>query len=375
MKKIVLITSMLLVIFMPTVFAQEPPGVSAKAAVVLCADNGKVLYSKNEKEQLSMASTTKIMTALLTLEAAEADNKEITVTQQMVAVEGTSMGLQVGDVVTLDTLAKGMLLCSGNDAANAAALSLADSQEAFARMMNEKAAQIGMKGTNFVTPSGLDDENHYTTAYDMALLGAYAMEMQAFADIASQKSITVEFIKPAQRRTLSNHNKLLRLYDGCIGVKTGFTKKSGRCLVSCAERNGVRLIAVTLNAPDDWNDHQNLLDYGFSQLQSVAFDESGASLSVPVVGGTLNGIPLNPAGPVSATVGEQDASRIQRIVETPAFVYAPVEQGQLIGKIRYLLDGEEVASVNLTAGQSVPALEQEKNPLQRFWDWLCHLFE
>ena len=198
----------ILMISYPTQLAYaQGPGVSAKAAIVYCADNGKVLFAKNEAEKLSMASTTKIMTAMLTLEAAQADNREVTITQEMVAVEGSSMGLKPGNVVTLETLARGMLLSSGNDAANAAALTLAGSQEEFAAMMNEKAAQIGMTNTHFVTPSGLDDDDHYTTAYDMALLAAYAMEFPIFQEIASQRSMQVEFINPPMKVTLSNHNR------------------------------------------------------------------------------------------------------------------------------------------------------------------------
>ena len=365
----------ILMISYPTQLAYaQGPGVSAKAAIVYCADNGKVLFAKNEAEKLSMASTTKIMTAMLTLEAAQADNREVTITQEMVAVEGSSMGLKPGNVVTLETLARGMLLSSGNDAANAAALTLAGSQEEFAAMMNEKAAQIGMTNTHYVTPSGLDDDDHYTTAYDMALLAAYAMEFPIFQEIASQRSMQVEFINPPMKVTLSNHNRLLSMYEGCIGVKTGFTKKSGRCLVSCAERDGVRLIAVTLNAPDDWNDHQNMLNYGFSQVKSVTLDNTMETLSLPLVGGVSQEVAVSGSTVEKVTVGIHDVDRIQKVIELPRFAYAPVRNGQLVGKVRYLLDGEEIASSGLMVQQDVDALPHNPSLWEKIKDFFWGLF-
>ncbi|MCI9273070.1 MAG: D-alanyl-D-alanine carboxypeptidase [Clostridiales bacterium] len=376
LKKIATVfLSFLFAVMIPSGMARaQEPGVSARAAIVMCADNGKVLFAKNEKETLSMASTTKIMTAMLTLEAAQADDKEVSITHEMVAVEGSSMGLMPGDVVTLETLAKGMLLSSGNDAANAAAIALAGSQQDFAAMMNEKAAQIGMKDTHFVTPSGLDDDNHYTTAYDMAVLGAYAMEAPGFQEIASQRSLQVDFINPAKRVTLSNHNRLLSMYEGCIGVKTGFTKKSGRCLVSCAQRNGVRLIAVTLNAPDDWNDHQNMLNYGFSQVKSVTFDDTATAISLALAGGISQEVTVTGNAPVKATVGAEDVDRIQKVVELPQFEYAPVRKGQLVGKIRYLLDGTEIASSDLVVQQDVEAIPHVPGFWERVGEFFHNLF-
>lgn len=369
LKKVLVLVVLLLVTMVPPASAKEVE-VSAQSAIVLCVNNGEVLYAKNERQQRSMASTTKIMTALLTLEAAEADNQEVTITQQMVAVEGSSMGLRAGDVVTLKALAQGMLLRSGNDAANAAALALAGSQEAFAELMNAKAAQIGMKDTHFVTPSGLDDEQHYTTAYDMALLGAYAMELPAFEEISSQRSMTVEFVKPEKKEIMGNHNRLLSMYQGCIGVKTGFTKKSGRCLVSCAERDGVRLIAVTLNAPDDWNDHQAMLDYGFSQVQSKTLDAADTVVEVPVVGGTAESATVSGFGTFQAVVpASGEEAEVTASLEMPPFLYAPLEQGQLVGNITYWSNGRKIATAPLTVGQQIDAVLPQKNWFSRLLDW------
>lgn len=369
-KKVFLLIVFLMVTIIPPVSAEEVE-VSAQSAIVMCANNGEVLYAKNERQQRSMASTTKIMTALLTLEAAQADNREVTITQQMVTVEGSSMGLQVGDIVTLDALAKGMLLRSGNDAANAAAIALAGSQEAFADMMNAKAEQIGMKDTHFVTPSGLDDEQHYTTAYDMALLGVYAMEMPAFQEIASQRSMKVEYVKPDQTVIMGNHNRLLSMYQGCIGVKTGFTKKSGRCLVSCAERDGVRLVAVTLNAPDDWNDHERMLDYGFSQVQSKTLNAADTVVEVPVVGGTAESVTVSGFGTYQVVVpSSKEEPEVTAQIELQPFLYAPLEQGQLVGQITYLSNGKEIATAPLTVGEKIDAVMQQKNWFSRLLDWI-----
>ncbi|HCC34391.1 MAG TPA: D-alanyl-D-alanine carboxypeptidase, partial [Ruminococcaceae bacterium] len=221
--------------------------ISAASAVLIEPVTGRVLFEKNKDERRSMASTTKIMTALLAAESGRLE-EPFTVTSQMINVEGTSMGLKSGDQVTLSALVYGMMLASGNDAANAAAVFLGGTQSGFAKLMNARAREIGMTGTNFVTPSGLDDDEHYTTAHDMALLAAEAMKNPVFLKAASSLSAQVQIGNPPIKRTYSNHNRLLREYKGANGVKTGFTKKSGRCLVSSAERDGISLIAVTLHA-------------------------------------------------------------------------------------------------------------------------------
>lgn len=370
LKKIILFLSLLSLPLMGSIISfADDLNVSAKSAILICADSSQIIFSKNETEKLSMASTTKIMTALLTIESSQVDNKEITITDKMVRVEGSSMGLRAGDVVTLDSLAKGMLLCSGNDAANSVAIAIAENTENFANLMNERAKQIGMNNTNFVTPSGLDDENHYTTAYDMALLGAYAMDNIAFKEIASQKSMYVNFINPAKRVCYSNHNRLLTMYEGCIGVKTGFTKKSGRCLVSCAERNGIRLVAVTLNAPDDWNDHIKMFDYGFSNVQKITLDDTNLNLQEPVISSPEQSITVNCKNAVSITINSKDAGNITKKIKIPKFLYAPIKKEQIVGSIDYELNGKVLASVDLISSNDA-ILEEKKN----LFSWLLNLF-
>lgn len=330
------------------IFAEEV-GVSAKSAILICADSGSAIWSKNETEPLPMASTTKIMTSLLTLENMEAcGNKEVEITDEMVRVEGTSMGLMPGDIVNLQALAQGMLLCSGNDAANAAAISVGGNTEKFISIMNEKAKQIGMEDTKFSTPSGLDKDNHHSTAKDMAILGAYAMENENFANIVSKKSMPVKFINPGKTVNYKNHNKLLRLYSDCIGIKTGFTKAAGRCLVSCAEKNGVRLVCVTLNAPSDWDDHINLYKFGFENTVSKCFSDKNLNFTIPSE--NLEGTESIEAfcdSEFSCSFKKGDEVNVERKVELPEKILSPVEKGQIVGNVVYYLDDKEIGKNNI----------------------------
>ena len=342
------------------------PEVSAQSAVVLTADTGAVLFEKDGHTPRPVASTTKIMTALLALEAAqERGDPLVDITQEMVAVEGSSMGLQAGDSISLTGLAAGMLLASGNDAANAAALYLDASLESFAARMNQRAAALGMEDTHFVTPSGLDGEDaqgmaHLSTAYDMALLARVALEDQAFRQLCSSPSLAVEFAEPVKRVTYTNHNKLLTQYQGCVGVKTGFTKEAGRCLVSAAERDGALLIAVTLNAPNDWQDHTALLDYGFSQVEPYQLAGGDVRLTVPVVGSPVEVMSLRGSNGGEVTLPLGQGAQVERVVRVPKFLYAPVEAGEQVGEICWYLEGQLLGSAPLTAAGAAPL--QEKAP-------------
>lgn len=330
--------------------SSSPPTVSAKCAALINADTGELLYGKNEHERASMASTTKIMTSLLALERGT-PNAVVTASEKAVRVEGTSIGLRAGDQITLKTLVCGMLLESGNDAANVTAEYLAGSGRAFAAMMNERAAEIGMKDTHFVTPSGLDNAEHYSTAYDMALLGACAVQNREFVQICSTRSMRVSYGTPACARTFTNHNRMLSSYEGAIGVKTGFTKKSGRCLVSAARRDGVTLVAVTLNDPDDWKDHTALLDYGFQQVQTAGADLDFSAVTVPVVGGTGASVPVYSPEELFLPAGQQT----QRLIFIEKFLYAPVEKNDIIGEAIYVQNGSVVGRAVLCAAEDIAA--------------------
>ena len=352
--------------------AEGEPSVSAKSAVVMFADDGRLLYEKNSHERLPIASTTKIMTALLTLEAAARNDKTVQITPEMVRVEGSSMGLKAGDRLTLSALAEGMLSVSGNDAANSAAIAVAGSLGAFAQMMNRKAGELGLADTHFVTPSGLDDAEHYSCAYDLAVLTAAAMENPDFARIVSQQKIRVQFVD--RTVTYTNHNKLLSMYQGCTGVKTGYTQKSGRCLVSTAERNGVCLIAVTLSDPDDWDDHEKLLDYGFSRLTPCGFNDSAVQISLPVVGGTEKSVAVAGTDGGTVVLPAEQAAVLRRTVELPQLGYAPVGGGQVLGVVRYTDFDGTVATTELLAEKTVKSEMPEKNLFQKLWDRIRMLF-
>lgn len=244
----------LCLIFCITPAVAEALEVSATAAVLMDADMGQVLYEKNGDRQMLIASTTKIMTALVVLEHAAPDDV-ITVTPNHMA-EGSSMYLRAGETVRVEELLYGLLLCSGNDAA-LALTECAGGLTPFVALMNEKAAALGMAHTSFANPNGLDADGHYSTARDMAVLAAAAVENPTFRRICSSRSVTIG------QRTMENHNRLLRQMEGCIGLKTGYTRAAGRTLVSCTERDGCRLVAVTLQDGNDWADHAALYDYGF----------------------------------------------------------------------------------------------------------------
>lgn len=348
----------------PIPASANQPAVSAQCAILLSAETGTVLYEKNASQQRGMASTTKIMTALLALEFAAAQNDPpVTVTDEMVAVEGSSMGLQAGDVLTLTNLTAGMLLTSGNDAANAIALTLARTQEGFAEQMNRRAQALGLTSTHFVTPSGLDDAAHYSTAYDLAQLTRTALQNEAFAGIVSQRSMSIAFQTPQKTVTMTNHNKLLSLIEGCIGVKTGYTKQCGRCLVSAVRRGDTTLIAVTLNAPDDWNDHQALYEYGFSQVESIAVPEKVITQQIAVVGGQSDVIEVTGTvgGTLTLLAQEQDAITVQ--ISLPRFLYAPVQQGECVGEVSLCLSGRKLFTVPITAEETV----LQKLPPKSLW--------
>ena len=339
--------------------------VNAEAAVVMDADSGRLLYAQNPDKRLANASTTKIMTALLTLEQPDQD-RYFTVDSDAIQVEGTTMGLQPGDSVTLHQLAAGMLLPSGNDAANAAAVEIAGSEEAFVRLMNQRAAELGLENTQYRNPSGLDAEGHYSSARDLATLAAHALENEDFADIVSKQEIRMAFGNPPYNRSLYTTNKLLERYPYAIGVKTGYTDDAGLCLVTAAEKDSTRLIIVTLNGKDDVNTHMRLYEHFFPLLARVDLSGFTEGLSVPVTGGTRDSVAAVPAAEPEAALLEREYDELTREVELPQFVYAPVEAGQVLGEIRLLSGDKVVWQSALVADSDVPALTRERQGILEF---------
>ena len=308
-----------------------PGADSARSACLFEPSTGTFLYQKNADEPLPMASTTKIMTALAALDAMPPETP-VTVAPEACGIEGSGIGLTPGETLTLGDLLWAVMLESANDAAAAAAIGVSGGIGAFAELMNRKAADLGLKDTHFVNPHGLDDKDHYTTARELAKIAAAAMENPLIREMAG--CVRHEIPKPGGTRTLLNHNRLLRECPDVIGVKTGFTKRSGRCLVTAAERDGVTLFAVTLDDPDDWRDHRALYDAAFPRCHAVTLAEKGG-ISFPVP------CPGSEKGAVTARNAEElkriffgDPPEVRTLIETKRMLFPPVEEGGVIGPTR-----------------------------------------
>lgn len=339
---------------------------SAQSAVVIDADTGEVRYEHNADAVLPMASTTKIMTAIVAIEQGDID-RTYTVKPEYTQTEGSSMYLKPGETVSIRDTLYGLMLMSGNDAALAIA-GECGGQEAFVQAMNDKAETLGLTNTHFENPNGLDRETHHTTARELAELTAYALQNADFREIVSTKNIT------CAGRTMVNHNKMLSLYEGAIGVKTGYTKKCGRCLVSAAERNGRTLIAVTLNDPDDWNDHCTMLDEAFAQYTPVTLHEAGDTVGeVTVEGGTAQSVPLIAGHEVTAYLapGEQVTDSLRG----RPFVYATVAGGDYYGEIVYQIGERILKTDTLSYAYDVEQLPPRKGILERCLDFVRGLFD
>ncbi len=353
MRKIILLLSFLIftaaLCYNQSVSAFAPPDdISAASAIVINADTGGVLYAKNEYEIRAIASTTKIMTALLAIESGDLDRKFVA-DSEAIKVEGTSMGLREGDIVTRRALLYGLILPSGNDAANALAVSVSGSMSAFVAEMNAKAEALGLEDTHFSNPSGLDEGYQTCTAYDLAMLTREAMKYPLFREICACEEAETEFGNPPEMRTLYNSNKLLAEYDGCIGVKTGFTDNARRCLVSAAEKDGCTLIAVTLNAPDDWDDHKKLLDYCFEMTESFSVEYSG---NIPVVNGERESVPLVCAEKITLGLTQDEKNNIKSEVILRNFLYAGFGVGEKAGRLRISLDGDILAEADIITSEA-----------------------
>ena len=329
--------------------------ISARQAILLDAQTGRVLYEKNADRRGLIASTTKIMTALLICEQCNVLDR-VRIPEEAVGIEGSSMYLRSGEVLTVQELLYGLMLRSGNDAAVALAIYCGGTVEEFVSRMNDKAHALGLTNTHFENPNGLDSENHYSTPRDLAILAAYAMENPIFAQTVSTRSVR------AGERVLQNHNKLLWQVDGADGVKTGYTKAAGRILVSSATRDGRRLIAVTMDDSNDWQDHKQLLEEGFSRYCSTRFVTKGDVLgSLPVIGGECDRVELI-AG-VDFCYSLADGESLTLSLGPRGFVYAPVCAGEEAGEAYVLLGEKVVGKIPLYCGAPVERQTEEKKSL------------
>ena len=341
-------------------FTQPVGAVSAGKAVVLDAATGRVLYEKNADDRSLIASTTKIMTAMIICQQCNVLDR-VRIPAEAVGIEGSSMYLQEGEVLTIQELLYGLMLRSGNDAAAALAIHCGGTIEGFAELMNDKARELGLNNTHFVNPHGLDAPDHHSTARDLAVLTAYAMTDPIFARTVGAKTITVG------ERVLTNHNKLLWQLDGCEGVKTGYTKAAGRILVSSASREGRRLICVTINAPDDWNDHKALLEQGFSDFTVRQIVAEGEVLGHRyILGGDGTRVPLVAEEGFSYALAAGEEIGI--VLSPQLFSYAPVAGGAPEGCAYAVLDGRVVGRIPLVWGFGLEETqEKEKTLLERLF--------
>lgn len=334
-------------------------GISAEKAVVMDAHSGRLLFQLEPDSPSLIASTTKIMTALVVCEQCNVLDR-MRVPKEAVGIEGSSMYLKEGEVLTIQELLYGLMLHSGNDAAVALAIYCGGTVEGFAELMNDKAHQLGLINTHFVNPNGLDAPEHYSTASDLATLAAYAMENPIFAMTASAKTVRVG------QRTLTNHNKLLWQYPGADGVKTGYTKKAGRILVSSAVRDGRRLTAVTINAPDDWNDHKSLLDKGFEGYTIQSIIQKGTVLGhMEVASGQSGWVEIIAAEDFVFPLAQDETAML--VFPKPGFVYAPVIEGTPAGAVYICIADRAVGTCQVVFGQTV---EQQIPEKKTFWQKL-----
>ena len=337
------------------------PEVSAQSAILMDADSGRVLWENNGEEPRLIASTTKIMTALLALEHLDPD-RSVTVDPAWTGIEGSSMYLRPGQRLTIRDLLYGLMLASGNDAAEALACLTAGSAEAFAELMNRRAESMGCEHTHFENPSGLDGERHYSSAHDLARIAGEAIKNDTFRTLVSTCTATVGEL------TYTNHNRLLRECEGVFGVKTGYTAAAGRTLVSCCERNGITLICVTLSDPDDWRDHAALYDWAYDSFYMDTVEEPGFDFSIPVIGGTADTVTIEPEEPVRVLRRADESISIS--AEIPAFIYASVEKGGPAGLLTVSVDGKKAGSFRMVYGKSVGRISEER---PAFGDWLLEL--
>jgi D-alanyl-D-alanine carboxypeptidase (penicillin-binding protein 5/6) len=329
------------------------PQTLGKAALLMDASSGRVLYEVNAHQHLSPASVTKIMTALLVAEKGNL-NKTITISQNAADTPESSVWLEAGEKLTREQLLYACMLNSANDAAVALAESAAGSEKQFVNLMNQKARQLGMKDSHFCNPHGLETKGHYTSAYDLALLSREALHHDVFRKVVSTQTKNIPWAGNDYDRLLINQNRLLYRYDGAIGVKTGYTKQAGNCVVGAARKGSLVLIAVALNSPSVYQDLEQMLDYGFAHynLKTVKTSQK-LTVKVPVLNGQKETVQARPKTDLTAAVTAQEQSRLTYELYPEQELSAPVKKGQIVGNCAMYVDGYEVGKVDLLAISSV----------------------
>lgn len=329
------------------------PQTLGKAAILVDASSGRVLYEKNAHQHLPPASVTKIMTALLVIEKGNL-NRYITVSRNAADTPESSIWLKAGEKLTRQQLLYACMLHSANDAAVALAESTAGSEKNFVKLMNQRAKQLGMKDTRFCNPHGLQTNGHYTSAYDLALLSREALNYKIFRQVVSTKTMRIPWTGNDYNRLLINQNRLLYRYDGAIGIKTGYTKQAGNCVVGAAQRGSLVLIAVALNSPSVYQDLEQMLDYGFAHYNNETIKNSKqVSVTVPVVDGQYKTVLAKPITNLNVAVTAKEKAQLSYKIYPKNQVTAPVKKGQILGSCKMYVAGHEIGKVNLLACSSV----------------------
>ena len=346
------------------------PEMSAESYVVLDRTTGEVLFSKDETKRLPIASTTKMMTALVVVENIDDLDRVVTVGAESCGIEGSSVNLYKGEKISVKDLLYALMLESANDAAVCLANATAGSVDEFASLMNDRAKSLGMHDTHFTNPHGLEDTEHYSTALDLAKLWQEAMKNDTLREIVATKTYKIELDGGDGYRFLSNHNRLLKTWECCVGGKTGFTKAAGRCLVTVSEKNGVELVVVTLNDPDDWKDHKSIAESAFSLYTKTRLAEVGkVCVDTSVVGGVDNKVVLSNKDGIEVFI--KDVTKITTKLEAPRFLYAPINTlDKALGRIVFLYNGIEIASLPLYPSNEVEIEKPELNFFEKISKWL-----
>ena len=325
--------------------------VSAKAAILMDAQSGRVLFEHNADTRYPMASTTKIMTALIAVEHCGMD-ETVTAGKNASGVEGTSIYLSVGEQLPMEQMLQGLMLRSGNDAAVAIAEHIAGDVEQFAFLMNERARMLGADA-HFVTPNGLDAQGHGASARAMALIAREAMKHPTFRELVSTQEAVIPWVDNEYNRVLRNKNRLLSEYEGATGIKTGFTSKAGRCLVFSAQRNGMELIGVVMSCPNWFDEAERMLDWGFGNFSVQAVVQAGETVGeAKLLKGMQESVRLCAGDALAYPMTEADEWQVECYIAQT--LQAPVSQGDIAGYLILRVNGEEVGRVDALVEGNAP---------------------
>ncbi len=347
-------------------FASEVE-ISATSAAVIDVQTGRVLYEKNGDEKMLIASLTKIITTIVAIESGVDLNSTVTVSNRASGKEGSSIYLKVGEKQKLIDLLYAVMLRSGNDAATAVAEHVGKTEQKFVEMMNQKAKELGLLGTHFANPHGLDQEAHYSTAHDMARITAYALRNPVFAEIVQTKVKSIPMQGESWDRKMYNKNKMLVRYEGADGVKTGYTKAAGRCLASSATKDGRQIAVLTLKASSDWDDHARLLNYGFQKYQFLPIAKENSVLrTVPVEDGVKKDVDVIVGHQFNYPVREDEQEKVTQKIEMEETLQAPLAAGQKVGELKVYFEDRLVGQVPIIVGHDVEKVS--------FWSKLKNLF-